>query len=130
MGREGEVVLDIDSVESANDIFVKVFDDEIAEKWKAEALSTEGRDVTQKMSDWVIDELRYKAKIFKETGTVSLLSNPPLPPHILPLYRPWDIQFSCLVQCVETCRPSQFPVHEILTLFCPGNHLQWRCGKI
>jgi hypothetical protein len=38
MGRKGEVVLGIDSVESANDIFVKVFDDEIAEKWKAEAL--------------------------------------------------------------------------------------------
>jgi len=86
MGRKGEVVLGIDSVESANDIFVKVFDDEIAEKWKAEALSTEGRDVTQKMSDWVIDELRYKAKIFKETGTVRLFSNPP-PPLFLPLYR-------------------------------------------
>jgi hypothetical protein len=79
MGRKGEVALGIDSVESADDIFVKVFDDEIAEKWKAEALSTEGRDVTQKMSDWVIDELRYKAKIFKETGTVRLFSNPPIP---------------------------------------------------
>jgi len=95
MGRKGEVVLGIDSVESANDIFVKVFDDEIAEKWKAEALSTEGRDVTQKMSDWVIDELRYKAKIFKETGTVRLFSNPP-PPILAPLPVFWDIHFRAL----------------------------------
>jgi hypothetical protein len=122
MGRKGEAALGTDSVESANDIFVKVFDDEIAEKWKAEALSTEGRDVTQKMSDWVIEELRYKAKIFKETGTVRLFSNPP--PY-LALLQVVGHSISYPVQCVETCRPSQFPVHEMLTLVCPGNHLQW-----
>jgi hypothetical protein len=96
MGRKGEVVLGIDSVESANDIFVKDFDDEIAEKWKAEALSTEGRDVTQKMSDWVIDELRYKAKIFKETGTVCLFSNPP--PNSCPFTGFLGHSLSCPVQ--------------------------------
>ena len=41
-------------------------------KWKAEALSAEGNDVTQKMVDWCIDELRYKVKIFEETGAVSV----------------------------------------------------------
>jgi hypothetical protein len=47
-----------------------VFNDEISSKWKQEAMSSEGRDVTQSMVDWVIEELRYKAKIFKEAGTV------------------------------------------------------------
>jgi hypothetical protein len=53
---------------------LKVFDKTIAERWKAEALGTEGRDVTQKMMDWVMDELRYKAKILKETGAVTVFN--------------------------------------------------------
>ncbi|CZR51823.1 uncharacterized protein PAC_01700 [Phialocephala subalpina] len=52
--------------------FEKVFNDEIAQKWKVEAMATEGRDVSQKMVDWIIEELRYKAGIFKETGTISV----------------------------------------------------------
>jgi hypothetical protein len=54
--------------------FIQVFDDSIAEKWKSEALSMPGRDVTQKMVDWVIEELRYKANIFKDTLAVSVLN--------------------------------------------------------
>lgn len=50
----------------------QVFDDAIAEKWKAEALATPGRDVTQKMVDWVIEELRAKAEIFQQTSAVSV----------------------------------------------------------
>jgi len=56
----------------ANNVPVQVFDDIIAEKWKAEAMSTPGRDVSQKMADWVIEELRWKAKIFQETGTITV----------------------------------------------------------
>jgi hypothetical protein len=54
--------------------FSKVFDDSIAEKWKAEALDTPGRDVSQKMVDWVIEELRFKAKVFKQTAAVSVFN--------------------------------------------------------
>ncbi|KAG4439283.1 hypothetical protein IFR05_005216 [Cadophora sp. M221] len=50
----------------------KVFDDTIAEKWKTEVMTTPGRDVSQKMADWVIKELRWKAKSFKETGVVTV----------------------------------------------------------
>lgn len=53
---------------------MKVFDDAITEKWEEEALSMEGQDVTQKMMDWVIEELRYKADIYKETGAVSVFN--------------------------------------------------------
>lgn len=35
-------------------------------------MTTEGRDVTQEMADWVIDELRYKAKNFKATGMITV----------------------------------------------------------
>jgi hypothetical protein len=35
-------------------------------------MAAPGRDVSQKMVDWVIEELRYKAKIFKEIGAVSV----------------------------------------------------------
>ena len=50
----------------------QVFDDTIAEKWKAEALATPGRDVSQKMIDWIIEELRFKASIFQRTSAVSV----------------------------------------------------------
>jgi hypothetical protein len=35
-------------------------------------MTTEGRDVTQEMVDWVIAELRYKAQIFKTVGALSV----------------------------------------------------------
>jgi hypothetical protein len=42
----------------------------IAEKWKKEALATEGIDIVQSMVDWCIDELRDRATAFKKTGAV------------------------------------------------------------
>jgi hypothetical protein len=48
----------------------QVFNDEIAEKWKAEAMANPDVDVTQKMADWVVAELRYKAKLFRDSGAV------------------------------------------------------------
>lgn len=47
-----------------------MFDDTIAKKWKAESISTPDTDVTTAMMDFVIDELRWKAGIFKRTGAV------------------------------------------------------------
>jgi hypothetical protein len=35
-------------------------------------MATEERDTTEEMLDWVIEELKYKAKIFKATGAVSV----------------------------------------------------------
>jgi hypothetical protein len=35
-------------------------------------MATPGRDVTQKMMEWVIDELRYKASSFNKTGALSV----------------------------------------------------------
>ena len=54
------------------DNILEVFDDTIANKWKAEALATSGRDVSQKMVDWVVEELRFKAKIFQQKSAVSV----------------------------------------------------------
>ncbi|KAF9469550.1 hypothetical protein BDZ94DRAFT_1180725 [Collybia nuda] len=51
---------------------LKIFDDSITSKWRAEALAAEGRDVTEKMLDWCIAELQHKAKIFGRTGAVSI----------------------------------------------------------
>ncbi|KAM6502959.1 Protein of unknown function (DUF4246) domain containing protein [Amanita muscaria] len=50
---------------------IKVFDDDIANKWKNEALAAEDIDITQGMVDWCIEELRYKAKAFDTTGMVT-----------------------------------------------------------
>ncbi len=48
-----------------------MFDDEIANKWKQEALATDGIDITQEMVDWCIEELRVKAGIFEKSGMVT-----------------------------------------------------------
>ncbi|KAF8330212.1 hypothetical protein F5887DRAFT_97981 [Amanita rubescens] len=49
----------------------KVFDDDIANKWKQEALATDGIDITPEMFDWCIEELRVKAGIFEKSGMVT-----------------------------------------------------------
>ena len=48
-----------------------MFDEEIANKWKQEALATDGIDITQEMFDWCIEELRVKAGIFEKSGMVT-----------------------------------------------------------
>ncbi len=48
-----------------------MFDDEIANKWKQEALATDGIDITEEMVDWCIEELRVKAGIFEKSGMVT-----------------------------------------------------------
>jgi hypothetical protein len=48
-----------------------VFEDEISEKWKKEAIGSD-QSVTEAMATWCIDELRYNAKTFDEgTGIVT-----------------------------------------------------------
>lgn len=48
----------------------QVFNDEIAANWKAEAVSNERIDVTEKMMDWIINELKWRSVHFKETGII------------------------------------------------------------
>jgi hypothetical protein len=48
-----------------------VFEDKIIEKWKTE-IGDSGADATEKMKNWIFEELRYKAKIFYDTGVVSV----------------------------------------------------------
>ncbi|KIL61529.1 hypothetical protein M378DRAFT_53919, partial [Amanita muscaria Koide BX008] len=43
----------------------KVFEDEISDKWKKEAIES-NQGVTEAMANWCIDELRYSAKTFDE----------------------------------------------------------------
>ena len=42
----------------------QIFDDEIRARWKAEALAAPGRDVTESMAEWCMEELKYKATRF------------------------------------------------------------------
>ncbi|MCJ1351541.1 MAG: hypothetical protein MMC33_001525 [Icmadophila ericetorum] len=62
----------MDHITDKPDWAIKVFDEEVSKKWKDEAMATEGRHVTQKMADWIIDELKFKAEIFQKTGVVSI----------------------------------------------------------
>ncbi|TFK62410.1 hypothetical protein BDN72DRAFT_827517 [Pluteus cervinus] len=48
----------------------KVFDPAITSKWRTEALNTPGVDFTERMFDWCIAELQYKAGKLQETGAI------------------------------------------------------------
>ena len=52
------------------DWWTKVFREEITAKWRAEILGNKDLDVSEKMMDYIIEELKWKAGVFKETGTV------------------------------------------------------------
>jgi len=50
--------------------FPQVFDKTTVANWKAEALATPEIDLTDCMFAYCIDELRYKSKIFQQTGII------------------------------------------------------------
>ncbi|TFK72608.1 hypothetical protein BDN72DRAFT_762917 [Pluteus cervinus] len=56
------------------DWHIKIFNETITNKWKAEALATPNVDISERMVDWCIEELRWKAKlpIFTEHGAISI----------------------------------------------------------
>ncbi|PLB55870.1 hypothetical protein P170DRAFT_433346, partial [Aspergillus steynii IBT 23096] len=47
----------------------KVFEDDIVAKWREE-IAGSGHDITPNMMDWIIEELQWKASIYRETGYV------------------------------------------------------------
>lgn len=74
----------------------QVFNDAIAQKWKAEAMSAKPRDVSQKMADWVIEELRHRAESFKDSSAFQVYkgdvvkSDAAIPPELKA-----DLQAAC-----------------------------------
>ncbi|PYH42267.1 DUF4246 domain-containing protein [Aspergillus saccharolyticus JOP 1030-1] len=52
----------------------KVFDDEIIAKWRQE-ISESGQDVTPTMIDFILAEMRFKAKIHQEEGTFTVFDH-------------------------------------------------------
>ncbi|KAI9832635.1 MAG: hypothetical protein M1819_004220 [Sarea resinae] len=68
--RELSMLQLMNSITDKPDWDRKVFDEEITSKWKTEALALEDYDFTQAMVDWVVEELKYKAEIFRATGAV------------------------------------------------------------
>ena len=52
----------------------QVHDPEIVKKWAAEAIALKDKDITESMMTFCIDELRYKARAFAETGCVTVFN--------------------------------------------------------
>ncbi|KAF4220993.1 hypothetical protein CNMCM8980_002871 [Aspergillus fumigatiaffinis] len=69
--REKGMVRVMERITDMPDWHKKVFNPEVAETWKKEAM--EGpEDISQNMADWIIDELQFKAIIYEHTNVVSL----------------------------------------------------------
>ncbi|KAF8960406.1 hypothetical protein BDZ97DRAFT_2077483 [Flammula alnicola] len=69
--REFTMLQLMNSITDKPDWHIKVNNPEIAKKWRDEALASD-RDITPKMVDWCLDELRYKA-----TFVLTSPANPP-----------------------------------------------------
>lgn len=50
--------------------WAQVFDDEITSKWRAEAKAQDELHATEKVMDYIIEELKFKAMMYKEAGMV------------------------------------------------------------
>ncbi|KAL2835816.1 hypothetical protein BJY01DRAFT_65957 [Aspergillus pseudoustus] len=59
----------MESVTDKPDWETKVFNEEITNKWREE-IAQSGRDVTPKMIDYIMAELKWKAEVYKNTGIV------------------------------------------------------------
>ncbi|KAJ3563041.1 hypothetical protein NP233_g9195 [Leucocoprinus birnbaumii] len=68
--REIRMLQFMNQVTDKDEWEAKVFDEEITHKWKMEATGTLEADFTPEMAEYCIEELKYKAEIFKETGYV------------------------------------------------------------
>ncbi|KAF9523655.1 hypothetical protein CPB83DRAFT_862555 [Crepidotus variabilis] len=73
--RELVMLRFMNSVTDKLDWHLKVIDNEISTKWKQEAISS-GVDMTQKMADYCIDELRHMASIHATVGAGNI--RPPI----------------------------------------------------
>ncbi|TPX25237.1 hypothetical protein DIZ76_010687 [Coccidioides immitis] len=68
--RELKMIEIMEAITEKPDWENKVFDDKITSKWRAEAMDLQPDEVTENMMDWVIKELQFKAKMYKEAGLV------------------------------------------------------------
>ncbi len=50
----------------------QIFDNSVAERWKAEMLEDEHLDFTHEMAEYCVEELKYKAELYKSSGCISL----------------------------------------------------------
>lgn len=57
---------------------VKIFNDEIAETWKTEVMQQSG-DFSEKMANYCIQELRYKAEHLEESRMIAVYPGGTLP---------------------------------------------------
>ncbi|KAF6235510.1 hypothetical protein HO173_006193 [Letharia columbiana] len=71
--RELNMMAIMDKITDKPDWDQKVFDDTIVQKWRQEALGTEGMDVSEKMLHWCFAELRDKARSFRSDGMIPTL---------------------------------------------------------
>lgn len=51
----------------------QAFDATYMENWRRQVMST-GEDISEKMVDWICDELKFKARLYQRTGTVSVFN--------------------------------------------------------
>ncbi|KAF8885254.1 hypothetical protein CPB84DRAFT_138098 [Gymnopilus junonius] len=115
--RELTMLQLMNSITDKPDWYIKINNPEIAQKWKDEALAS-GRDVTERMINWCINELKYNA---------SLIPPPPaLPPPIF-VYN-GDVFKSDYAVSGELKKELQEAV-KIFEAKIPGNMKDWHPGS-
>ena len=70
--RELNMMAIMDKITDKPDWDKKVFDDTIIQKWRQEALATEGMDVSEKMLDWVCSTI-FETLVLRKNVTPDYL---------------------------------------------------------
>ncbi|KAL1977716.1 hypothetical protein VTN31DRAFT_575 [Thermomyces dupontii] len=70
--REMNMIRMMDQIKEKPNWEDKVFDETIRSRWRKEAMES-GLDFTEKMLDYMFDELEFRASRLKETGQVTML---------------------------------------------------------
>ncbi|KAJ5103872.1 Protein of unknown function DUF4246 [Penicillium argentinense] len=69
--REMAMVAVMEEITDVPEWWKKISDPKFADEWKEKAMNS-GRDITQNMAEWIIDELVYKAMIYERFHSVAL----------------------------------------------------------
>ncbi|KAJ9385537.1 hypothetical protein DTO063F5_4130 [Paecilomyces variotii] len=67
--REIEMMKAMENLTENEQWHVKVYDDVIANRWKKEIMDS-SIEITPLMADWIIEELRFKAKIYERSKAI------------------------------------------------------------
>ncbi|KAF9530887.1 hypothetical protein CPB83DRAFT_787442 [Crepidotus variabilis] len=72
--REIDMLRVMNVITDKPDWHIKVHNPTLTQRWSEETMSNEALDITPRMMTWILDELKYKAKVLQKTNMISVFN--------------------------------------------------------